>query len=114
MFERITKPIQQGFERQQEGKSDLTPLICGYYGRACRHMDDPKGACAALCVGCPLAEFASWYATVQEDENGIIHCTQCNAELTCDENGDMPELCPSCGFALDWNGFNGVCVNEDR
>lgn len=106
MFERITKTIQQGFEKQQEGKSDLTPLICGYYGRACRHMDDPRGACTALCTGCPLAEFAASYAAVQEDEHGIIHCSNCNTELVCNDCGSMPELCPSCGVALDWNSYD--------
>lgn len=39
--------------------ADLTPTICGYYGRACRCMGDPEGANRALCTGCPLADAAS-------------------------------------------------------
>ena len=34
------------------------PDICGYYGRACRQMNDDEGANRALCMGCPLTEYA--------------------------------------------------------
>ena len=57
-FPIITKTIQASYEKLTEGKEDKTPMLCGYYGRACRHMDDPKGACMMLCMGCPLAELA--------------------------------------------------------
>ena len=57
-FPIITKTIQASYEKLTEGKEDKTPMLCGYYGRACRHMDDPKGACTMLCMGCPLAELA--------------------------------------------------------
>mgnify|MGYP004644096813 FL=1 len=40
-------------------KPDVTPQICGLYGRACRQMDSPEGANRALCTNCPLAAFAS-------------------------------------------------------
>ena len=32
------------------------PCICGYYGRACRQMNDK--ADRMLCTGCALAEFS--------------------------------------------------------
>lgn len=37
---------------------ETVPTLCGYYGRACCQMDDDEGANRALCMGCPLAEYA--------------------------------------------------------
>ena len=56
-FAMITKPLQEAFEQATVDMPDKTPLICGYYGRACRRMGDPEGANRALCMGCPLAKF---------------------------------------------------------
>lgn len=57
VFAMITQPLQEAFERAAEGAPDKTPLICGYYGRACRRLGDPDGANRALCMGCQLAKF---------------------------------------------------------
>lgn len=56
-FPVVTKDKQAAFEQAMEGKSDETPCICGYYGRACRQMDKPEGANRVNCMYCPLAEF---------------------------------------------------------
>lgn len=59
MFAIITKKIQKDFESSQNGiKPEHLPELCGYFGRACRCMDKPEGANRALCMGCPLAEYA--------------------------------------------------------
>lgn len=57
VFPVITKAGQKMFEKAVEGQSDSTPMICGYYGRACRQMEKAEGANRALCMGCPLAGF---------------------------------------------------------
>lgn len=56
-FPIITKQLQEAFERTVEGKPDNTPMICGYYGRACRQMDKAEGANRMPCTSCPLAAF---------------------------------------------------------
>lgn len=39
-------------------------------------------------------------------DNGLVICASCGTELECDhETGDMPDICPKCGKALDWSGF---------
>lgn len=60
-FPVIFPEIQSTFEAAaiSSGTEDNTPAICGYYGRACRCMGDPSGACRALCSHCPLAEYAA-------------------------------------------------------
>lgn len=100
-FPFINKNIQQGYEKQQEGQPDLTPEICGYYGRACRQMDKAEGANRANCMSCALAAFAQ--SVVQEDEFSVARCGHCNAELLCNDCGDMPATCPSCGKPFDWS-----------
>ncbi|MGE4354210.1 MAG: hypothetical protein AB7D36_09020 [Oscillospiraceae bacterium] len=42
---------------------------------------------------------------VYEDDYGMSRCGYCNAELVCDECGDMPEVCPVCGKPLDWSYY---------
>lgn len=60
IFPIITKNMQDAFETQQRllRIADHTPEICGIYGRACRQMDKPEGANRAICIGCPLEEYA--------------------------------------------------------
>ena len=55
-FPLITSERQRLFESQYTGFSAV-PMICGYFGRACRVMDKKEGARRNLCIGCPLAEF---------------------------------------------------------
>lgn len=49
-------------------------------------------------------------AKVCEDNFGVLWCEDCGAELTCDENGDMPETCPDCGAPLDYSS----CTKEEH
>ena len=56
MFPTITNEKQAAFEAQATpAQKEQIPMICGYYGRACRQMNDK--ADRALCTGCPLAAF---------------------------------------------------------
>lgn len=57
-FSVITKEAQKDFEHATKGREDETPCICGYYGRGCRQMEKREGANRALCMTCPLAEYA--------------------------------------------------------
>ena len=41
-------------------------------------------------------------ALVIEDEHGMTRCENCGAELVCNDCGDMPSVCPSCGAELDY------------
>lgn len=62
MFSVITREKQKKFEENcirnniasDESKCKV-PNICGYYGRACRQMNDK--ADRFLCMRCALAEF---------------------------------------------------------
>lgn len=36
---------------------------------------------------------------------GELFCENCGASLECDQNGDLPELCPVCGAKLDYSKF---------
>lgn len=62
MFPTITSKKQKEFEKNcirnniasDESKCNV-PCICGYYGRACRQMNEK--ADRFLCTGCALAEF---------------------------------------------------------
>lgn len=63
MFPIITSEKQKAFEENCiknniAGDEDNChiPCICGYYGRACRQMNDK--ADRALCMGCALAKFS--------------------------------------------------------
>ena len=59
MFSIITKEIQKKFENHVNGITpEELPMICGYCGRACRQIGSEEGANRALCMGCPLAEYA--------------------------------------------------------
>ena len=59
VFPVITKDWQKAFELEQEelGRCDITPSICGYFGRACRRMNNAEGANGNGCLFCPLAKF---------------------------------------------------------
>lgn len=63
MFPIITNEKQKAFEenciKNKVGSDESEckiPCICGYYGRACRQMNDK--ADRMLCTGCALAEFS--------------------------------------------------------
>lgn len=43
---------------------------------------------------------------VKIDEYGLTYCGACGQVLECDENGDMPEICPKCRMALNWEEFD--------
>lgn len=58
-FPIITKTIQQEYERQYAAAPSGMPMICGYYGRACRQLEKTEGANRAACQRCPLAAYAS-------------------------------------------------------
>ena len=58
-FQIITKEVQKQFEKECGDKSDETPEICGYYGRACRCLGSLDGADRMLCWHCPLADYAA-------------------------------------------------------
>lgn len=45
-------------------------------------------------------------AIVYEDYAGIVRCNGCHAELLCDENGDVPNVCPTCKEPLNWSMFD--------
>ena len=61
IFPIITPEHQRTYEQTaiQAGvrSTDAVPCICGYYGRACRRMDNPEGASLRLCDGCALAAY---------------------------------------------------------
>lgn len=67
MFPTITEEKQKLYEimclNNTEFKSN-TPALCGYYGRACRRMNDK--ADRMLCSRCSLSVFASAIDTVLE------------------------------------------------
>ena len=39
---------------------------------------------------------------VYEDSFGISRCGHCHSELSCNDCGDMPDICPSCRESLNW------------
>ena len=39
---------------------------------------------------------------VYETPFGEVLCGRCGCELECDENGDMPDICPECGAELGY------------
>ena len=73
MFPIITEQRQQIYEQLNIDKEDKTPELCGYYGRACRRMNDPKGASRMLCMRCGLANTVDeGYFLRLEQMGGII------------------------------------------
>lgn len=44
-------------------------------------------------------------ALAYTDDLGIVHCGECGAELLCNGNGDMPDVCPACGRRLEYDFF---------
>lgn len=63
MFSIVTEEKQKAFEKQciekgigsNENECNV-PCICGYYGRACRHMNEKANT--RLCEFCALEEFS--------------------------------------------------------
>lgn len=49
---------------------------------------------------------------VYEDDFGICRCEGCDAELVCNENGDMPDNCPKCKAKLDWSFYAAELKGE--
>ena len=41
-----------------------------------------------------------------EARHGNTRCGVCCAALFCDDNGDMPTTCPSCGAPLDYSIYS--------
>lgn len=92
-FSIITKEIQQELEQQNPATEGL-PNICGYMGRACRQMGKEEGANRAICMMCPLAQFARMkelYRALGEWSNAYYNN---DAPLVTDEEYDrhMQEL----------------------
>lgn len=59
MFPIITQELQRSFEARFYDKPvEGLPMICGYYGRACRQMGKQEGANRMNCTYCPLARYA--------------------------------------------------------
>lgn len=75
----ITKEKQKLYEEIYVLHTDLEnniPCICGYYGRACRNMNELANS--ALCNGCTLSRFVSTVEAVleccdQKEALGIKH-----------------------------------------
>lgn len=68
MFPTITKKKQELYERMCLSNAELKnniPCICGYYGRACRQMNDK--ADRMLCKGCSLSIFVSTVEALSEN-----------------------------------------------
>ena len=69
IFPTITEKIQCLYEDfaflngDVKYKEDI-PCICGYYGRACRHMNDMANS--VLCTNCLLSNFASVVEAAEE------------------------------------------------
>lgn len=62
MFPIITEDIQKKFESTHADNTSMElPIICGFYGRACRQMGKAEGANRMLCNGCALAAYAKNY-----------------------------------------------------
>lgn len=77
IFPVITKEKQKLYEKifldNKKLKNNI-PCICGYYGRACRNMDDTANS--MLCNGCTLSIFVSTVEAILEvsnekEKNGI-------------------------------------------
>lgn len=60
------------------------------------------------------------FAIVTENEYGVTKCGACGATILCDECGDMPLLCSSCGKTLDYTYYlenrpgRQYCEREER
>lgn len=39
------------------------------------------------------------------DDDGVVRCGVCGAELLCNECGDMPGVCPACHEGVDWSAW---------
>lgn len=66
----ITEEKQKLYEKIHMGYTNLRndiPDICGYYGRACRQMNDK--ADRMLCMGCTLSIFISTVEAIIEKCN---------------------------------------------
>lgn len=94
----MTESVQALFEKANEGKPDTTPMICGYYGRACREM-----GCKPLssnCLTCPLAKFLDeakriipQEGVVYENRNGWRYlCVASPTEKDTDDAATMQRI----------------------
>lgn len=53
-----------------------------------------------------MSEWKNGKCVVYEDRHGNVRCGVCCEALFCDENGDMPDNCPSCGAPLDYSIYS--------
>lgn len=70
IFPIVTKEKQEMYEKifvNDELLSNDIPCICGYYGRACRNMNDIANS--RLCNGCSLSIFISTVDAIIEKCN---------------------------------------------
>lgn len=70
IFPVITKEKQRMYEKMyldNEKLENNVPCICGYYGRACRQMNNK--ADRMLCNGCELSIFVSTLEAILEVSN---------------------------------------------
>lgn len=79
VFPIITKKKQQLYEKiylSHENLQNNIPCICGYYGRACRNMNNK--ADSMLCNGCTLSLFVSTVEAIlkccnEKEKIGVEH-----------------------------------------
>lgn len=67
IFPVITEGKQKAYEEIVKNNKFLKnniPCICGYYGRACRHMNNTANS--MLCTGCSLSKFVSTVEAIVE------------------------------------------------
>ena len=50
------------------------------------------------------------FAVMRDD--GIVYCGSCDDPLYCDETGDMPYVCPSCGNIIDYSDIVRESMKE--
>lgn len=44
-------------------------------------------------------------SAVYEDIHGVTRCGECDAEIVCNDTGDMPDICPACKRPLDYSSY---------
>lgn len=57
-----------------------------------------------------MSEWKNGKCVVYEDRHGNTRCGVCCAALFCDDNGDMPDICPCCGAPLDYSIYRPAAV----
>lgn len=94
----MTEKVQALFEKANEGLTDRTPEICGYYGRACHEMG--RNPSRMPCLHCPLAKFLDegkriipQEGVVYENRNGRRYlCVSSPTEKDTDEGATMQRV----------------------